>query len=382
MNDTQMFPIIEGVKNGLLVKGTLSSPSSVEMIAKIAIRPLMIKSRLVYQLTEYQAQKVTHRNLTPDACAVFMETAFAHYRQGDIWMSDGHYHILVSKHHKMTVVKKANKAEAAPLSHNRPKNYVLSEGILVPFLVALGIMTAEGKVVAKKYDKFRQINRFLEMVRDIVEHLPQGRCLEIVDFGCGKAYLTFALYYYLRDIEKRAVHIVGIDLKQEVIDSCRTLANQLQLDGLTFVVGDIHDFESEKNIDLMISLHACDTATDAALEKAVRWNAGVILCVPCCQHELYSQIKSPVLDTLLRHGILKERLAALVTDAARADLLTLRGYEVQILEFIDMEHTPKNLLLRAIKKVSEKKKQQAQERYYRFKEGLSIYPCLEKRLDE
>lgn len=375
---THFLSLLEGIKGRQLVKGTLSAPrDSGERVAKVTIRPVMIKAGFMYQLSEHGKQKVTHRNLTPDDCAAFIQTAFDRYAQGVLSLLDAQYQVLISKQGKMTVIKKAAMTESCPITHNRLKSHVLPEGVAVPFLVALGIMTADGKVVAKKYDKFRQINRFLEMVGDITEHLPTGRCLEVVDFGCGKAYLTFALYYYLRDIEKREVHIIGIDLKQEVVSSCQALADQLQLDGLTFIVGDIQHFESEKNIDLMISLHACDTATDAALEKAIRWNAGVILCVPCCQHELYSQVKNPALDTLLRHGILKERFAALATDAARADLLTMSGYEVQIMEFIDMEHTPKNLLLRAVRGVSEQKKQQAKERYHQFKEELAISPCLE-----
>lgn len=371
--------LLDAIKKGELVSGSLSSPRVLDEhgIKKLSLRPVIIKSHTLYQLSEHYKQKVIHRNLSPEECAAFIKTAFQNYAQGILSTTSCQYHVLVNKRQQMTILKKNTQAKPLPLVHNRTKNHVLQEGIPVPFLVALGVMTDQGKVVAKKYDKFRQINRFLEMIRDVIAYLPQGRPIEIVDFGCGKAYLTFALHHYLHHVEKLEVHIVGLDLKQDVITECQSLAQQLDLKGLSFQVGNIHDFQAEQDVDLMISLHACDTATDAALEKAVRWNAGVILCVPCCQHELYDQIQNPRLNTLLRHGILKERLAALATDAARADLLTMLGYEVQILEFIDMEHTPKNLLLRAVRGISKEKKQQAQERYQQFKTEFNISPSLE-----
>ena len=385
MSETDYTKLISGIAEGRLISATLSSPRNKNEgeIVKSSIRPVTIKSGPMYQLSEYDRQKVFHRNLKASECAYFVEEAFQNYMQGIFAIDDGHYHVLVSKQNKMTVIRKENKLESAPLcqlSHNRMKNHVLQEGMPVPFLVALGIMTNEGKVISKKYDKFRQINRFLEMVRDVVEDLPKDHCLEIVDFGCGKAYLTFALQHYLHAIEKRDVRIHGLDLKKDVIEFCQQLTKQLDLKGMQFSVGDINDYECSHSVDLMISLHACDTATDAALEKAIRWNVGVILCVPCCQHELYSQVKNSKWDTLFRHGILKERAAALITDAARADLLTMQGYDVQILEFIDMVHTPKNLLLRAVKGVSEQKRTQALERYELFRKELGIAPSLEMRL--
>lgn len=377
----ELEELLNGVRQEGLISATLSSPRmKEESILKISIRPLVIKGKLMYQISKHDRQKVYHENLSPEACAAFVEESLQQYKQGVFSLKDAYFHILVDKQNKMTIIRKEQEAEACKLvPHNRQKNYVLQEGVVVPFLVTLGVMTSTGKVVAQKYDKFRQINRFLEMVRDVVEYLPKDRCVEIVDFGCGKAYLTFALHYYLHEIEKRKVRIQGLDLKKDVITQCQQLAERLKLEGISFAIGDINDFEHSGKVDMMISLHACDTATDAALEKAVKWEAGVILCVPCCQHELYSQIKSDSLETLLRHGILKERFAALATDAARADLLTMLGYSVQILEFIDMEHTPKNLLLRAVKGVSEEKKNQAKERYEKFKNELNILPSLERR---
>lgn len=385
MSKMDLEELMQGVVQGNLISAALSSPRIKEenAILKVSIRPLEIKAQQMYQISKHDSQKVFHCNLGPEACAEFIKEALQNYRQGVFTLKNCHYHVLVSQQNKMTVIKKENKTHACPIaSHNRKKNYVLQEGTAVPFLTALGIMTNDGKVIAKKYDKFRQINRFLEMVRDVIDNLPQDRCLEIVDFGCGKAYLTFALHYYLHEIEKREVRIRGLDLKKEVIVQCQQLAERLKLDGLSFAVGDINDVECEGKVDMMIALHACDIATDAALEKAVRWDTGVILCVPCCQHELYSQVESEKFETLLKHGILKERMAALITDAARAELLTMLGYTVQILEFIDMEHTPKNLLLRAVKGVSAEKRNQAKERYRLFKKELNIFPSLERRFPE
>jgi SAM-dependent methyltransferase len=365
-----------------LLSAVISSPwTKVEGgIVKVSVRPLMIKKQLMYQVSESDGQKVRHRNLTPEECrAMVGDLLPGKYKQGIFNMRSAAYHVLVDKQKHMTVVKKETAKAAVNLAHNRSKTYLLQEGTPIPFLIELGVMTKEGKVVAKKYDKFRQINRFVEMVSDVVNHLPHDRMIKIVDFGCGKAYLTFALYYYLHFIQGLTVHILGLDLKQDVIDRCEALAQTLNYQSLKFLKGDISHFNTDEKIDMVVSLHACDTATDAALEKAVRWGAAVILCVPCCQHELNAQIESQAFASLLRYGILKERFAALATDAARAELLTILGYDVQVLEFIDMEHTPKNLLLRAVKSDSPKQQQQARERYALLKEELQINPSLEKR---
>lgn len=363
--------------------GVLSDPQSkqVDGATKVAIRPIVLKGQQMYQLTEHFRNKAMHRNLTPEECRNQIRKNLQEvYRQGLLCTDDADYQILVNKERQITILQKPKSHQRLTYSdHNRKKNHVLPEDGPAQFLVELGIMTAQGKVIPKKYDKFRQINRFLEMVRDIVAYLPQGRCLKIVDFGCGKAYLTFALYHYLHCIEKRDVNMVGLDLKQDVIEQCQALADRLKYTHLNFIVGDINHHEQSGKVDLVISLHACDTATDAALEKSVRWEAEVILCVPCCQHELYHQVTSEPLNSLLKHGILKERFAALATDAARAELLTILGYDVQILEFIDMEHTPKNLLIRAIKNPCKKRSQEADERYSLFKQFLNITPSLETR---
>ena len=235
------------------------------------------------------------------------------------------------------------------MSHDRKKKYVLEEGVPVPFLQDLGVMTQDGKIVHAKFDKFRQINRFLEFIEDILPALSREREITILDFGCGKSYLTFAMYYYLKELKGYDVNIIGLDLKEDVIKKCNGLAQKYGYDKLHFLHGDIADYEGLQKVDMVVTLHACDKATDYALAKAVEWDAQVILSVPCCQHELNSQIHNELLEPVLKYGILKERISALLTDGIRAELLEAKGYSTQILEFIDMEHTPKNLLIRAVK---------------------------------
>lgn len=377
--------ILHEVSAGHLITATLSSPTAGRdpLLKKVVVRPVSVKSRMMYQVSEHSQNKVTHRNVELEACPQLIEEFLKDvFKQGVVCTPEADYHLLVNKKKQMTILTKAPSRLLECVPHNRKKQYILEEGQPVPFLVDLGVMNPEGKVVAKKYDKFRQINRFIEMVRDIIAYLPKGRRIEIIDFGCGKAYLTFALYHYLRHIEHCDVNIVGLDLKEDVIEHCQSIADRLGFSHLRFAVGNINDHIPSKKIDMVISLHACDTATDAALEKAIKWGADVILCVPCCQHELFGQVKQESLSTLLRFGVLKERFAALATDAARAEILTILGYDVQILEFIDLEHTPKNLLIRAVKGSSTSKQDSAKARYTLFKQALEIEPNLERRFQD
>lgn len=387
MAKASLESLLEQVLENKLLSGHLSSPrdKQAEGILKVAIRPIILKQKKnIYQCSFHYKAKVIHQNMTSVEVVELITSNLENtYKQGIFSTQDFEFHVLINKHNEMTVLREASKGVKTLPMHNRKKNYVLEEGTPVPFLIDLGIMTAEGKVIAKKYDKFKQINRFLEMVRDVVDHLPQGRRLKIIDFGCGKAYLTFALYHYLHHAEQREIALLGLDLKQDVIQHCQALADRLGYDHLTFAVGDISQHEMSGKVDMVIALHACDTATDAALEKAVHWDAKVILCVPCCQHELLSQVNNDELESLLRYGILKERFAALATDAARAEILTMLGYEVQILEFIDLEHTPKNLLIRAVKNLEKgmsKRAEQAKKRYLKLSQALQIAPSLWRRM--
>jgi SAM-dependent methyltransferase len=378
------------IEEQLLVQGTLSNVrrKAPEQATKVQIKPVLLKGKSHYQFTFTVGQKVLHENIAAaEASGKLMQLIQDEFKQALLQAKDADYQILANKPIKASILRKQASKATAPLelSHNRKKNYLLTEGEVVPFLVELGVMNLQGKVLAAKYDKFKQINRFLEMVDDVVPHLQRKSRLEIIDFGCGKSYLTFALYHYLVHMQKLDVRMTGLDLKADVIASCSALAIKLGYENLSFRLGDINDYKETEQVDMVVTLHACDTATDAALEKAVRWNAAVILSVPCCQHELYGQITNVALTPMLQHGIIKERFAALATDSLRAQLLDLMGYKTQIIEFIDIENTPKNLLIRAVKQTDEVEVtsdiilQKANE-YLTFKQMLQITPFLEKAL--
>lgn len=384
---------IETLINKLLTEASIiciqfSNPRMIKT-TKATIRPVTIKKQLHYQINLHAGTQSRDINISPETLSAQVEQLLTlDFKQGIIQTLHANYHLLSSKKGKITILKKAISTPPdttlnQALTHNRKKNYLLQEGTPIPFLIELGIMNAEGKVLVKKYDKFKQINRFLEMVHDCLGALNLSKPMHIVDFGCGKSYLTFALYHYFANIQGLSLKIVGLDLKTEVIEQCSILAKKLKFKHLSFFVNDIEHYETNDPIDMVVALHACNTATDAALEKAIQWNVKVILAVPCCQHELYNQIKNTDLDPILKHGIIKERIAALTTDALRAQLLEILGYKTQILEFIDMEHTPKNLLIRAIKNPSAPKSHITQKlisEYQVITALLKLEPDLGKRL--
>lgn len=335
----------------------LSNPREKGKAFKIKIRPVMVKGHILFQETVYEGTKVLHSNMERDeAIAHVEETLLADFKQCEVEHSGCRASVLISKKGKITInKKKVDNAQTEPdrkiqLAHNRVKRYILEEQIPVPFLIDLGVQTKEGKIVRSRYDKFKQINRFLEFIEDILPTLSVERTVHIVDFGCGKSYLTFAIYYYLHDLKGYDVEITGLDLKEDVIENCNRLSEKYGYDKLRFIRGDIADYEKSGSVDMVVTLHACDTATDHAIAKAIRWGARVILSVPCCQHEVNKQINCEELSVVLQYGIIRERISALITDAVRADLLEAEGYETSILEFIDMEHTPKNLLIRAVRR--------------------------------
>ena len=403
MEKRELHSVRTDFLNERLIQVTASGQAEKNDFLKAKIRPVLAKGALHFQAEEFIGKQAFHKNLTAEEAVDYleglMETSF---RQLQLEAQDKSGTVLVSKKGKVTVkVKKkaavANMAASASdqdsgstggsdaalkaawaggLSHNRKKRYILEEGIPVPFLVELGVQTKDGAIVHAKYDKFRQINRFLEFIEDVLPKLDKNQETRIIDFGCGKSYLTFAMYYYLRELEGFDVNIIGLDLKEDVIRHCSELARSYGYDKLHFYQGDIAGYEGVSSVDMVVTLHACDTATDFALAKAVEWGAQVILSVPCCQHELNRQIKNEMLQPIMRYGILKERMAALITDGLRAELLESKGYETQLLEFIDMEHTPKNILIRAVKTGKKKNR----ESFADSMKALHVNPTLDRLL--
>jgi hypothetical protein len=368
------------VDEGALTGATVSRPrrSDPSRPSRITVAPVDVARSLRYRFTAHHATRTIDENLAPDAAAErLVELLESEFRQGLLQATDADWQVLTGRG-APTILRRDPTRPRAALMHDRMKRYLLPEGTPVPFLVELGVMTAEGKVRKPRYDKFRQVNRFLELVEDILPALPAGR-LKVVDFGSGRSYLTFALHHLLATVHGRDVEIVGLDLKADVVEDCEALARRIGAEGLRFEVGDIAGYDSMDGTDLVVSLHACDTATDEALDRAVRADVPVILAVPCCQHELMPQLDNAALRPLLRHGTLRERFAAEVTDAARAQLLGAVGYDVQVVEFVELQHTPKNVLLRAVARPTRDRRKALAE-YVAFSAELGIDPALGRLL--
>ncbi len=316
---------------------------------KVSLRPVRIKAERLYQVEYHHRDKVFHENRKPEEIPSLAEQLIRdRFKQVNLFATDGDYTVLAGKPDREKILQNPPSRKSPDLSHDREKQYLLPEGEPCDFLILLGIMTPEGKIVARHRNKFRQINRFLEIVEDCLPALP-ARPL-IIDFGCGKSYLTFAMYYYLNTRLGAGARFVGLDLKEDVIAFCNRTAQTLGYEALSFRVGDIAQYSQDARADMVVTLHACDTATDYALIQAVHWQAQVILSVPCCQHELFSQLDNPDQHAVLKHGILKDRFAAILTDALRALALEQAGYEVSMIEFTSLEHTAKNILLRCIRR--------------------------------
>ena len=385
----EIIQFLAGILNREFIRAVFSNPRVKDNVVKAKLRPMEQKGELLFQLESFTKTQAFHKNLTVEETKDELAKLLEEFRQVQVETVSEDITVLISKKGKATIKRKRKKvqAKAADLSHNRKKKYILEEGIVVPFLQDLGVMTQDGKIVRAKSDKFRQINRFLEFIEDILPELDKGRELTILDFGCGKSYLTFAMYYYLHELKEYDIRIIGLDLKKEVIRHCNELSGKYGYEKLRFLEGDIADYTGVNKVDMVVTLHACDTATDYALAKAVGWDAKVILSVPCCQHELNRQIRNEVLEPVLRYGLLKERIAALITDGLRAQYLEREGYEAQILEFIDMEHTPKNILIRAVKrnqKADQKesvRRQQIEASIRKCEAELRVSPTLGHLLD-
>lgn len=391
MGKETLESMLDYFSNQYLRQMVFSNPAEKGGLSKVRVRPVMLREELKFQAEEFMGTQAFHRNLSFGELKEYTKKMMGgKFRQLEVASRLGSSMVLAGKKGTVTVKVKKNREEPSrdiepipptgeELFHNRKKRYILEEGIPVPFLVDLGVMTKEGKIVRSRYDKFRQINRFLEFIEDILPKLSKERENTILDFGCGKSYLTFAMYHYLKEIKGYPIRITGLDLKKDVIARCNLLAEQYGYDRLAFYCGDIAGYDGVDRVDMVVTLHACDTATDYALAKAVRWGAKVILSVPCCQHELNRQMENELMKPVFRYGVIRERMAALYTDALRAELLEREGYRTQILEFIDMEHTPKNLLIRAVREGKGKKNQEEIRRITQF---LGAELTLEKLLEE
>ena len=370
----QIEELLKRVLTSLLVDMVISGARGGGDFIKIKVRPVMIRDSLYFQVSRYTDKQVFHENMTAEDALETLSGWILHdFRQAQIRMQDEMVTVLVSKKGKATVKsKKAACIETQNLEHNRKKQYIIKEGTAVPFMIDLGVMTESGKIIRTRYDKYRQINRFLEFIEDILPELPTDRTVHIIDFGCGKSYLTFAMYYYLKVLKHYDIRITGLDLKQKVIEDCQALADRYGYDGLQFLCGDIADYNGTDEVDMVVTLHACDTATDYALYKAVKWHASVILSVPCCQHELNRKMQCETLSGAFQYGLIKERTAALMTDAMRGQLL-------------EMKHTPKNILIRGVKSkglLPKAARKQQVENYQKCRDFFGAELTLEKLFKE
>lgn len=358
--------IIKGsLSENKFIYGVFTTPRS-NPYKKITARPINIKGKDYIQLEKFTDTQAFHENLShEDALDLMVKMIMNEYRNINLFTQDADYQIMVSKKGNIKVLQKQPTRVLQREDHDKEKQYIIKENQPCDFLTILGVMNPEGQVYKKKYDKFKQINKFLEIVDDSLAGKDIRDEFMIIDFGCGKAYLTFALYYYFYFIKNVRVKITGLDLKEEVIEFCNETAKKLRYENLQFMYGDIEDFKYENRVDMVVTLHACDTATDAALVKAIGWKSDIILSVPCCQHEFFNKIRNDSLSPMLKHGLVKERLSSLVTDTLRSLFLETKGYKVQLTEFISMEHTPKNILIRAVK--TNKNKKAAETEYEEFK---------------
>lgn len=365
----------ECVRAGELIQLVLSSPvKNVEPDAlKISARPVELNSGPTIQFTRHEAARETHQNLSVEEAVLEVERRFgSHFRHAHLFTTSADVRAKLRASGKLKLSRHDPTKTAASSEHNRSKQYLIPDGVPCPFLIEIGVMNSEGRVRAAKYDKFRQVNRFLEFVEDVYATLPSTGVLRVIDFGCGKSYLTFAMHHLLVQKHGRKVEMLGVDLKQDVIDDCRRIAEQLGCDGLEFQAANVADIEPSGPVDLVVSLHACDTATDVALARAVSWEARAILSVPCCHHEFASKMAGDLLPPIQQHGILRERFAELATDAYRAQMLEASGYKTQVVEFIDLEHTARNLLIRAVRRPEGKGTPGAQEAAERLAGQLGI----------
>lgn len=346
---------------------------------KITLRPVIIKGEYMFQAEYHYDKKVTHRNVSPyEAVDFASEAVTCDFKQVNILTENQEIQILASDPQKPRIIRRPASHRLRGPEHDRKKSYIIEDGKPCDFLIKLGVMSPDGNVYKKRYAKFRQINRFLEVADSAFEYLPSSGTIDIIDFGCGKSYLTFAMYHYFREIMNRDVRITGLDLKEDVIEFCNMTAVQLGYEGLRFLSGDIADHRAD-SAHMVVTLHACDTATDYALINAVKWKSRVILSVPCCQHELFSQIDSPVNRPMLKHGIIKDKFTELLTDALRGLKLESAGYRVDMTEFTSLEHTSKNIMIKAVlpEAINIRSAAKAYDEYIALRDFYHVSPAVE-----
>lgn len=377
MEDT--IKIINEICKDNIIKVVISNKKNKEIkYNKIAFQLKEKNNKEYYQIEKFTDKQVFHENIEiKDLSNKMIEYMKEDFKQLNAWSNNTAYDVKISKKGKVFLGKKKNNNEnVVNKGHNKEKNYILKEGMIIQPLIDLGVFTKEGKVVNSKYDKYKQINRFVEIIDDEIKR-NDFKELTILDFGCGKSYLTFVLYYYFVEIKKINVKMIGLDLKEDVIKKCNDIAKRYNYENLHFELGDINGFKYNDKVDMVITLHACDTATDYALYNAIKWNTKMIFSVPCCQHELNGQMKTDALSILTKYGIIQERVAALMTDSVRANLLEAVGYKTQLLEFIDISHSPKNILIRASKaNISEDKKEKALSEVKGLMDQFNLNPTL------
>ena len=366
-----------------LTKAVFSQPTEAAEYQKLTLRPVVLRDKALFQAEGIRDSKAFHRNLTEEELLVLADDSLAgRYRQALIMTDEGAAQYVLRRdgsYRKSAKASVPRPGGAAAPAHDRAKRYLLAEGENIPALVDLGVFTPDLRIVKAKYDKYRQINRFVELIDDAYSSVEPCR-LTVLDFGCGKSYLTFILYYYFAVRRGFDVEMIGYDLKRDVVEHCNAVAAKYGYGGLRFEVADVSkDALPDRPIDLLVTLHACDTATDHALDYAIRHGAKTIFSVPCCQHEINKTIsRGGDLDILLRRGILRERVCALLTDAIRAGILEDMGYEVDLIEFVDFAHSPKNLMIRAEKKRAPRQKnislcRELEERYGFSQTLLDLY---------
>ena len=382
--------LIENIKDNKLIKIVFSDRQDGDF-NKIIMKPLSLKSAKNIQIESFKDNKTFHKNIELNNFQE-IENILKEYIENfkQILLQIESLDISFMKK-KENFIKKENKNNLIKNfnEHNKKKKYILNEGEKIDFLIEFDLMSVEGKILKSSYNKFKQINKYLEFIDDVIVELKTKKLIDnhinILDFGCGKSYLTFALYYYLKHYRKDlSFSIVGLDLKKDVIEFCNKLAQKLDYKNLEFLNGNIKDYDRTKKVDLVFSLHACNNATDYSLEKALSLNAKAILAVPCCHHEFFEKIQKNknsgfynTLKIMADNGIVLDKFASLATDSFRSLTLELCGYKTKMIEFIDMEHTPKNILIKAIKSKSSNLKEKLKE-YNRLKKFLGIQPLLEE----